>query len=156
MGRRALVRGTVVARDQIESTLTGDPCIYYRYAVEEWRNSHMAGLASEGHWAPTRLDEAIVEFYLQDENGDRLIVAPKNARIEPGRGITPSPVDMGIVGQRAHELCIRPGDLLQVEGIVARVSDLFDQDRDYRGDASRLMLHAPNNDVVAIQVLAGS
>lgn len=152
-GRRALVRGTVVARDLIESTLTGEPCVYYRYAVEEWRN-HMAGLASEGIWAPTRFDEAIVEFYLQDEDGGRVIVAPQDSRVERGRGIDPEFVDMGIIGQRAHEMRIGPGDQIEVEGTVARVSDLFDQDRDYRGNASRLMLHAPDNDTLAIRILA--
>lgn len=152
-GRRALVRGTVVARDMIDSTLTGERCVYYRYAVEEWRNTHMAGLASDGYWAPTRFDEAIVEFYLQDEDGKRLIVAPQSARVERGRGVTPAPIDMGIVGQRAQELRISPGDIIEVEGLVAEVSDLFDQDRDYRANASRLMLHAAPGDTLSIQIL---
>ncbi len=151
-GRRALVRGTVVARDLIDSTLTGEPCVYYRYAVEEWRNTHMAGLASEGYWAATRFDEAIVEFYLQDEDGCRVIVAPENARVDRGKGVTPALVDMGIVGQRAQEMRICPGDQIEVEGTVSRVSDLFDQDRDYRSNASRLMLHAPEDDTIAIQI----
>jgi len=152
-GRRGLVRGTVVARDLIDSTLTGERCVYYRYAVEEWRNTHIAGLASEGYWAPTRFDEAIVEFYLQDEKGQRLIVSPQNSRVTRGRGVQPNPVDMGIIGQRAQELRISPGDVLEVQGAVASVSDLFDQDRDYRGNARRLMLHAPDDDTISISIV---
>lgn len=152
-GRRALVRGTVVARDLIDSTLTGERCVYYRYAVEEWRNTHMAGLASDGYWAPTRFDEAIVEFYLQDEDGQRVIVAPENASVKRSRDVNPELVDMGILDQRAQELRIIPGDIIEVEGMVAEVSDLFDQDRDYRGNATRLMLHAPDNDSISIQLL---
>ncbi|MCP4448349.1 MAG: hypothetical protein GY811_23865 [Myxococcales bacterium] len=152
-GRRALVRGTVVARDFIDSTLTAERCVYYRYAVEEWRNTHMAGLASDGYWAHTRFDEAIVEFYLQDEDGARLIVSPQNASVERGRGVQPQAVDMGVMGQRARELRICPGDLVEVQGTVARVSDLFDQDRDYRGNASRLMLYASPNDSLSIHIL---
>lgn len=152
-GRRALVRGTVVARDFIDSTLTGERCVYYRYAVEEWRHTHMAGLASDGYWAATRFDEAIVEFYLQDEDGQRIIIAPQHARVQRSRSVTPTTVDVGIIGQRAQELRICPGDVLEVQGVVDRVSDLFDQDRDYRGGASRLMLHAPENDTLSILIL---
>jgi hypothetical protein len=151
-GRRALVRGTVVARDLIESTLTAERCVYYRYSVEAWRNTHMAGLASEGYWALTRFDEAIVEFYLQDEAGDRVIVAPQRARIERGRGVDPSHVDMGVIGQRAQELAIRPGDVLEIQGMVARVHDLYDEDRNYREAPTRFMVCAADNDVLEIRM----
>ena len=150
-GRRALVRGKVVSRDLIESTLTGEPCVYYRYSVEAQRESTMAGLGSEGYWTPTRFDEAIVEFYLQDEAGDRLIVAPHRVRVERGRR-EPAYVDMGVLGQRAHELIIRPGDVLEVQGLVASVHDLYDEDRDYRSNASRYMMCAGDNDVLQIRL----
>jgi hypothetical protein len=154
-GRRALVRGTVVARDLIDSTLTAERCVYYRYSVDEWRHSHIAGLATEGYWAMTRYDEAIVEFYLQDEAGDRVIVAPQNARIERGRGVEPGHVDMGILGQRGQELTIRPGDILEIQGTVVRVHDLFDEDRNYRAMPTRFMICAGEDDVLQIRLASG-
>ncbi len=150
-GRRALVRGTVVARDLIDSTLTAKRCVYYRYSVDEWRRSHIAGLGSEGYWALTRFDEAIVEFYLQDEAGDRVIIAPQNARIDRGRGVEPTHVDMGIMGQRGQELTICPGDVLEIQGIVATAHDLFDEDRNYRAVPTRFMICAGDDDVLQIR-----
>jgi hypothetical protein len=152
VGRRALIRGTVVARDLIDSTLTAERCVYYRYSVDEWRNSNIAGLANEGYWALTRFDEAIVEFYLQDEAGERVIVAPQNARIERGRGVEPTHVDMGVLGQRGQELTIRPGDTLEIQGSVARVHDLFDEDRNYRAMPTRFMICAGEGDVLQIRL----
>ncbi len=151
-GRRALVYGKVVPRDLIDSTLTAERCVYYRYSVDEWRSSNIAGLGSEGYWALTRFDEAIVEFYLQDEAGDRVIIAPQNARVERGRGIEPNHVDMGIVGQRGQELTICPGDILEIQGTVVRVHDLFDEDRNYRSNSTRFMLCAGENDVLQIRL----
>lgn len=146
IGRRAMVRGKVVARDLIASTLTGERCVYYHYAVKEFRESNVAGLANEGHWDMIRFDEAIVEFYLQDESGDRVIVCPQNVRVDRARGIAPTSIDMGIIHQRAQELVIRPGALLEVQGVVATVHDLFDEDRNYRTPPTRFMLSAPSDD----------
>ena len=151
-GRRALVRGKVVARDLIDSTLTAERCVYYRYSVDEWRNSNIAGLGDQGYWALTRFDEAIVEFYLQDEAGDRIIVAPQNARVERGRGVEPSHIDMGVLGQRGQELTIRPGDILEIQGTVASVHDLFDEDRNYRTMPTRYMICAGEDDVLQIRL----
>ncbi len=154
-GRRALVRGKVVARDLIDSTLTAERCVYYRYSVDEWRRSNIAGLASDGYWALTRYDEAIVEFYLQDEAGDRVIVAPQNARIDRGRGVEAQHVDMGVLGQRGQELTIRPGDVLEIQGTVALAYDLFDEDRNYRARPTRFMMCAGDDDVLQIRLAAG-
>ncbi len=147
-----MVRGKVVARDLIDSTLTGERCVYYHYAVEEFRNSNIAGLANEGHWAMTRFDEAIVEFYLQDADGERIIICPENVRVERARGVAPTVVDMGIIRQRAQEFLIRPGDELEIHGIVGRVHDLFDEDRTYRAATSRVMLSAPENEALLVRV----
>lgn len=141
-----MVRGKVVARDLITSTLTDERCVYYHYTVNEFRESNIAGLANEGHWNMIRFDEAIVEFYLQDEAGDRVIVCPQNVRVDRARGIAPTHIDMGIIRQSAQELVIRPGDLLEVHGLVATVHDLFDEDRNYRTPPTRFMLSAPTAD----------
>lgn len=153
-GRRALVRGKVVPRDYIDSTLTGERCVYYRYSVDEWRSSHVAGLANEGHWAMIRSDEAIVEFYLQDEHGDRLIVSPKRVRVDRSSQVKPMAIDMGILRQRGQELTIGDGDIVEVQGTVALVDDLYDHDRDFRSNATRTMLCAPARDTLDIRLVA--
>lgn len=151
-GRRALVRGKVVARDLIDSTLTAERCVYYRYSVDEWRNSSIAGLGSEGYWALTRFDEAIVEFYLQDDAGDRIIVAPQNARIDRAKGVEPSHIETGIMRQRAQELTICPGDILEIQGTIASVHDLFDEDRSYRAMPTRFMICGGEDEALQIRL----
>lgn len=148
-----MVRGTVVARDLIDSTLTGERCVYYHYAVEEFRNSNIAGLANEGHWDMTRFDEAIVEFYLQDMAGDRVIISPQDVRVDRARGVAPTLIDMGIIRQRAQELVIRPGDLLEIQGLVTTVHDLFDEDRNYRAASNRFMLSAPPDEQLLVRIV---
>ncbi len=155
-GRRALVRGKVVPRDFIDSTLTGERCVYYRYSVDQWRNTHVAGLGSEGHWSMVRSDEAIVEFYLQDDNGDRLIVSPQRVRVDRSNNVHPKSIDMGIYRQRAQELTISAGDVIEVQGIVSLVDDLYDHDRDFRSNASRTMLVAPDSDTLDITLVDSS
>ncbi len=153
VGRRALVRGRVIPRDFIDSTLTGERCVYYRYSVDDWRTSHVAGLANEGHWAMVRSDEAIVEFYLQDEDGNHVIIAPQHARVRQSAQVSPKAIDMGIVGQRAQELVICTGDIIEVTGHVAVVEDLYKQDRDYRANATIPMLHATKSDPLLIKII---
>ncbi len=152
-GEVTTVRGTVVARDLIESPLTGEPCVYYHYTIEEWRASHLVGTAAEGFWQVIERDEAIVEFYLQDGR-DRAIVAPQRAWIERGRGVAASPVDLGMMVRRGQQLLITAGDTVEVTARVDRAHDLFDADRAYRASASRLILRAPPDDVIDIRVIA--
>jgi|GEM_PF-2671062 len=152
-GRQAIVRGRVVARDCLESPLTGVSCVYYSYSVEEWRESRMAGLP-EGFWNLAESDEAIAEFYLQDQTGRRAIVSPHGARVERGRGLQPRPVDLGTSLRRARELAIHSGDYIEVAAVADQVEDLYDEARDYRSRASRWLLRAPDNGHVVIKLLA--
>jgi hypothetical protein len=152
-GRRALIRGRVVPRDAIDSPLTGERCVYYRYAVEEWRQSGMAGLGSGGFWEMQEQDEAITEFYLQDATG-RVIVSPDRARVQARAGFGPEAVDMGIFTQRAQQLMIRGGDAVEIEGIVALASDIHDRQRSYRASAERFLICAPEGEALSIRVLA--
>jgi len=149
-GRSATVRGVAVARDLIENPLTGEPCVYYRYAVEEWRQSHATGLPG-GFWRLAEHDEAIAEFYLQDTSG-RAIVAPQRARIDRARGVRPARVDLGVHHRRASEILIRPGDLVEVTAIADRADDLYDDARDYRAAARRIMLRAPDDGEILIRL----
>jgi hypothetical protein len=160
------VRGVAVARDLLESPLSGAACVYYRYSVEEWRRSRLLGAGSDGgFWQLAEHDEAIVEFYLDDGTA-RAIVAPGDARIRPARGLAGAPrelarpeggaaPDLGALGmnRRAHELLIEPGDELVVTGHAVEVADLFDDGRDYRGAPQRLMLRAPEAASLDIRIL---
>lgn len=151
IGSRAVVRGTVVPRDLIDSGLTGERCVYYHYTIEQWHQSGLVGLGGDGYWELAHRDEAIVEFYLRDETG-RVIVAPHRAVVDAGRGAG-RPVDVGVIGQRGQELLIRPGDLIEVEGVVERAHDIFDEGRDYREAPRCLALSAPEGEELSIRPL---
>jgi hypothetical protein len=150
-GSRVLVRGQVLPRDLLDSPLSRRRCVYYQYTVEEWRQSR-ALLDGDGFWQLREQDEAIVEFYLKD--GDtRAVVAPHRAVIEPARGIEPEQLDLGGSHRRARELCICPGDLIEVEAVVDEVDDLFDEARTYRDRPTRLLLRAPPGELLVIRLL---
>ena len=157
------VRGVAVARDLLESPLSGTPCVYYRYSVEEWRRSRLLGAGSDGgFWQLAEHDEAIVEFYVDDGTA-RAIVAPGDARVRAGRLLGGAPVALvDPVGgasielgrnRRAHELLIEPGDELAITGHSVEVADLFDDSRDYRATPQRLMLRAPESSTLDIRIL---
>jgi hypothetical protein len=151
-GRTTTVRGTVVPRDLIESPLTGEPCVYYQYTIEEWHTSNIVGAAAEGFWQVTERDEGILEFYVQDGR-QRAIVAPLRARVERGRRVAMRIVDLGIVDRRAQQLVITAGDMVEVTAIADRVDDLFDEDRAYRSSPERIILRAPSGDQILIRLL---
>jgi hypothetical protein len=144
------VRGVAVPRDLLESPLSGVPCMYYRYSVEEWRPSRLLG-ESGGFWQIAEHDEAIAEFYVDDGTG-RAIVAPVDARVWADRGPGGAVHEMGRQ-RRAHELLIEPGDELSVTGHSVEIADLLDEGRDYRATAQRLMLRAPAGATLDIRLL---
>jgi hypothetical protein len=147
-----MVRGRVVPRDILRSPLTGTECVYYRYTVEDWRRSSVRGIGGDGFWQLTERDEAIAEFYLEDA-GQRALVSPFNARVEPRRGLAPRSVNLGEPRRRAQELVIAPGGQIEVVGEVDRVDDLFDDGRDYRGSPTRLCLRAPVGKSLVVRIL---
>lgn len=151
-GMLATVRGRVVPRDLMDSPLTGDRCVYYRYTVEQWRKSRVAGVGGDGFWELVERDEAILEFYLDDGTG-RVIITPERARISPARAIEDTPFEITI-RRRGQQLLIEPDDLLEVTGRVMLVDDLFDESRDYRGSSTRSMLRAPDGQELSIRLLA--
>jgi hypothetical protein len=149
--RLITVRGVVVPRDLIGSPLTGEPCVYYRYSVEDWRESRVLGVAGNGFWQLAEHDEAIVEFYVDDGTA-RAIVAPVDARVRTHRRLAEATPEIH-VQRRAHQLLIEPGDEVEVTGVASEVADLFDESRGYRGGAQRLMLRAPAGGTLDIRVL---
>lgn len=150
-GYAATVRGVVVPRDLMDSPLSGDRCVYYRYSTEQWRHSRIAGVGGDGFWELVERDEAILEFYLDDGDG-RVIVAPHNARVKRGPGIDDEPFELTIQ-RRAQQLIIEPGDFVEVRALVSTADDLFDENRDYRTTPNRFMLCAPDGGFVHIRLL---
>jgi hypothetical protein len=149
--RLITVRGVVVPRDLIDSPLTGEPCVYYRYSIEDWRQSRVLGVGGNGFWQLAEHDEAIVEFYI-DDGSARAIVAPVGARVHASRRLTEAPLELH-VWRRAHQLLIEPGDEIAVTGMASEVVDLFDESRDYRAGPQRLMLRAPEAGTLDIRIL---
>ncbi len=153
IGDLVVVRGRVIARDSIESPLTGERCVYYSYAVQRWYESAMGTvLAGDGFWQDLERDEAITEFYLAV--GDkRLIVSPTHADVGRMSGENLADVDYALVGQRAQQLLLLPGSDVEVRGVLDSVHDLFDDARDYREMADRMMIRAPDSGRLVIRLL---
>jgi hypothetical protein len=145
------VRGVVVPRDLLDSPLTGEPCVYYRYSIEEWRQSRVLAVGGNGFWQLAERDEAIVEFYVDDGTA-RAIVMPVDARIQAARRLSAAPIALDSL-RRAHHLLLEPGDEIAVTGHAIEVADLFDESRGYRGVAQRLMLSAPEAAPLDIRLL---
>lgn len=151
-GMLATVVGRVVPRDIIECPLTGDTGVYYHFAIEEWQESHAVGLPETGFWKLVEHDEAIAELYVDDGTG-RALILPERARIDRGRAVKAEIIDLGILGRRARQLLIRPGDTVEVTGTVQRIDDLHDERRDYRAPALRTALSAPPGGAIVIRKL---
>ena len=150
-GRVATVRGEVVARDLIECPLTNDKCVYYHYAIEQWRSSRVLGGPDEGFWQLRERDEAITEFYITDGN-ERAIIAPARAEISRAKGITARSYPLTRT-QRGRQLLICPGDVVEVTALIDVADDLFDEGRAYRQDATRWLLRAPETKPIRITLV---
>jgi hypothetical protein len=144
-GRRIYARGQVVGRDLIDAPLAGDRCVYYHYVVETWSRS-------TGSWLVIERDEAIAEFYLQDESG-RAVIGPERAVVDmgPREGIVR---ELG-EGRRAREVRIEHGDLIEIEGMLdgEEIEDLYDGERGYREDSVRLLIRAVDGGSLRIRLL---
>lgn len=150
-GRLITVRGAVVPRDLMRSPITDDACVYYRYSIEQWRQSRVTGVGGDGFWEIVGRDEAILEFYVNDGTA-RAIVAPERARVHAGRRLDAQPLELDLQ-RRAQQLLLEPGDEIAVTGEAVEVVDLYDESRHYRGTPQRLMLRAPKGRSLDIRVL---
>ncbi len=65
-----LVNGTM------KSPMTGKPCVYYRYTVEELRSS-----GKSSRWVTIQKDEKGVPFYVRDDTG-KVLVDPAGAKVD--------------------------------------------------------------------------
>jgi hypothetical protein len=147
-GRRVLLRGRVVARDTMDSPLTGVSCVYYHYVVETWSRSTTS-------WLVVEQDEAICEFYLRDDTACA-VVSPHHARVELGAALHPDlvPVPEGRPGGRARETRIHAGDVVEVSGVLEDIEDLFDEGRGYREDMVRLIVRAEDARSLRIRLVS--
>ena len=153
-GEIVTIRGRVVERDLLTSPLNGARCVYYQYTIEQWRKSHLAGFATEGYWDRLEKDEAIAEFYIQDGQ-TRAIIAPHRAHIEPGPGITHNriPLDIAFPVQRASQLIIAPGDLVEITGIAEQTLDQHNAQLAYRASPDHVIIAAPANRQLLIRLI---
>lgn len=142
-----------MARDLLSASLSEKPCVYYQYSVEQWQQTMVVGMGSDGLWLLHDRDEAIVEFYLMDAHGDQILISPDPARIIPKRGNPGEKIDIDFVNHRAHEYRIAHGDYIEVEGLVSRTHDPFLENRDYRSPHDTLALIAPENERLLIRCL---
>ena len=154
-GKRLVVRGRVVARELIESPLTAQRCVYYRYLVEEWRRASVSlqsiGPGTGGLWHPTETDEAIAEFYVDDGTG-RALVEPARALVETAGPLLAEPVEMP-ADHRASEVRIEPGDTVEVRGVVDEIEDMLDGERGYRDLPTRMALRAADGGKIRIRLV---
>ena len=143
-GTVVTAHGLIVPRDLIDCPLTGEICVYYRYTVERWRRSRVAGVGGDGFWETQDRDEAIAEFYLADPARPevRAVVAPHGATVHLGRGVVPR-IHQLDADRRGVEVLLRSGDRIEISASVEEVHDLLDEARSYRAPAQRLMLTAP-------------
>jgi hypothetical protein len=151
VGRLATVRGVVVPRDLMDSPLTGDRCVYYHYTVEQWRQSRVVGVGGDGFWEMIEQDEAILEFYVEDDTG-RAIVAPERSRVTPGRRVEQQHLEI-MGNRRARQVLLEPGDVIEVTAETALVDDLFDEGRSYRASPGRVLFRAPEDGDVDIRLV---
>ena len=151
-GRHAVVRGRVAPRDLIDSPLTGEPCVYYRYLVEEWRPVSLTMLGGEGQWLVAERDEAAAEFYL-DDGSARVLVSPVEADVTHAAGLGPDRLEVG-VRRRASEWRIVPGDEVEIRGLADSVSDPLDEGRGYREGPARACMRGTPGRRIRIKVLS--
>jgi hypothetical protein len=151
-GARVVIRGRVVPRDLIDSPLSGARCVYYRYLLEEWRAASVLPevLGATGLWFAVDGDEAICEFYVEDASG-RALVVPERADVEIDPA-TRLAVDVP-GGQRASEVRLGPGDLVEIRGIAGETVDLLDERRGYRENASRGLVRAADGKRLRIRLV---
>jgi len=137
VGDRIRIRGIVVPRDRIESPLTGEPCVYYNYKILQTSSlgDHSAAfgfpLDPGNTWNLIKNDEAICEFYLLVDKS-RIVIAPENVTIITSSAFRAQDVPFHIVGQKASELLIQEGDIVEVEGELFETEDMALEMRDYR------------------------
>ena len=96
-------------------------------------------------------DEAIAEFYIDDGTG-RALVEPAGAEVDFAATSGPVPVPMP-EGRRASELLIEPGDWVEVLGVLDELEDVFDGERGYRAEATRVTLRAGEGETLRIRLV---
>jgi hypothetical protein len=149
MGRVEL-RGRAQEKAELRAPLTGTPCVYYRYTVEERRGSRRK------RWAVLeRGDSSAWGFYLQDETG-RVLVAPAGAQVDIAPDLRGSPASAGLdasrwqrsrwLGRPALRLTewrIHAGEPVYVLGVAQERADLTHERRRRIADKLRALKSDP-------------
>jgi hypothetical protein len=106
--------------------LSGTPCLYYRYLVEEERTRPKGGR----EWVTIDRGESNVPFHVEDPTG-RILVNPEGADIILGRDYQKIEREGGWLSRRKRtsEWRIDPGDFVYVIGSVSNLRDAVAEGR---------------------------
>ena len=151
-GRRVRVIGRVIARDEIDSSVLGQRCVYFHAVTERWKPStdYVAG-GGRGYWLRESLVEEATEFYVADASG-RVLVTPARADVRAdaaARDVIEMALDL-----RGVELRISAGDEVEIEGIAHQADDAHGVAALSRGPISQILIAAPPNRSLRVRLIA--
>ncbi len=76
MGQVEVIGAALPFENPIKSPFTNTPCVYYRWAVEEYRRSK-----NSSYWAEIAKGASKNRFYLQDDTG-KVLIDPEGAEVD--------------------------------------------------------------------------
>ncbi len=148
LGDPVCLRGKVIPRDLVECTLTGARGVYFHYQILQSSPSMNAPLGAaisiDDIWTVLKEDAGIAEFYLEVD-GELLIVSPEKVVVEECEEFHDEQIPFHIYGQKALRLLVEEGDVIEVEGRLTEVNDLYADNRGYRASLKRLMIEPMDN-----------
>ena len=151
-GRRVRVIGRVIARDEIESAVLGERCVYFHSVTERWKQStdYVAG-GARGYWLRESVVEEATEFYIADDTG-RVLITPERAEVRAAPGVR-NVVELAL-DLRGLELRICAGDEVEIDGIAHEADDVHGAAGLSRGSVSQTMIAAPAGRALRVRLIA--
>jgi len=122
----AEIKGQAPRDGVTPAPLSGTPCLYYRYLVEEERSRPKGGT----EWVTVDQGASNVPFHIEDPTG-RILVNPDGADIILGRDFQKVERAGGWLSRRKRysEWRINPGDFVYVIGTVSNMRNIVADDR---------------------------
>ena len=135
--------GKLMDGPPIIAKLSGLPCVWYRYKIEQQVKTHYKG-HTQTRWEVIEKDESTETFWLQDETG-RVVIDPEGADVSPrhmdrwrsssslGSMARPANVSNFLASHGGHgnyrltEERINPGERLYALGLLKSVSSYTSQ-----------------------------
>ena len=118
----AEVKGAARTKAPLASPITGLPCVYYRYLIEEERS----GSRGNDRWVTIDKGESTQPFYVEDETG-RILVDPSGAETILRQDYRSIQRDGGWLSKRRRytEWHLVPGERVYVLGTVSKTTDVI-------------------------------